>query len=34
MFEDKYAKDKKHCKVRYQCHYAREYRGAAHSYMT
>ena len=30
MFEDKYAKNKKHCKVRYQC----EYRSAAHAYMT
>ena len=26
--EDKYAKDKKYCKVRQHCHYTREYRGA------
>ena len=26
--ENKYLKDKKHCKVRYYCHYTGEYRGA------
>ena len=30
-FEDKNAKDKKYHKVRDHCHYAEEYRGAAHS---
>ena len=30
-FEDKYAKDKKYCKVRYHCHYASKYKGAAYS---
>ena len=30
-FENKYLKDKKCCKVRGQCHYTGEYRGAAHS---
>ena len=30
-FENKYVKDKKYCKVRDHCHYAWEYRGAAHS---
>ena len=29
-FEDKHATDKKCCKVRDQCHYTREYSGAAH----
>ena len=29
-FENKYLKDKKYCKVRDYCHYAREYRGAEH----
>ena len=29
--ENKYLKDKKYCKVRDNCHYAVEYRGAAHS---
>ena len=28
-FENKYLKDKKYCKVRDQCHYTGEYRGAA-----
>ena len=32
-FENKYLKDKKCCKIRYHCHYAGEYRGAAHSYV-
>ena len=31
MFEDKYAKGKKYCKVRVHCYYTGEYRGAAHS---
>ena len=31
MFEDKYAADKKYCKVRDYCNYTGEYRGAAHS---
>ena len=30
-FENKYLKDKKYCKVRDHCHYAGEYKGAAHS---
>ena len=30
-FENKYLKDKRHCKVRDHCHYAGEYRGAAHT---
>ena len=30
-FEKKYLKDKKYRKVRDHCHYARKYRGAAHS---
>ena len=29
-YEDKYVNDKKICKVRDHCHYAGEYRGAAH----
>ena len=28
---ERYLKDKKYCKVRDRCHYAGEYRGAAHS---
>ena len=32
-FENKYLKDKKCCKIRYHCHYAGEYRAAAHSYV-
>ena len=31
IIEDKHAKDKKYCKVRDHCHYAGEYRSAAHS---
>ena len=30
-FENEYVKDKRYCKVRDNCHYAGEYRGAAHS---
>ena len=30
-FENKYLKDKKYRKVRDHCHYAGEYKGAAHS---
>ena len=30
-FENKYLKEKKHRKIRDHCHYAGEYRGAAHS---
>ena len=30
-FENKYLKDKKYSKVRDHCHYAGEYKGAAHS---
>ena len=30
-FENKYLKDKKYRKVRDHCHYAEEYKGAAHS---
>ena len=31
-FENKYLiRSKKYCKVRHSCHYAGEYRGAAHS---
>ena len=30
-FENKYFKDKKYGKVRNHCHYAGEYRGAAHN---
>ena len=30
-FEDKYAKDKKYCKVRDHCHYTSKDSGAAHS---
>ena len=30
-FEDRYIKDEKYCKVRDNCHYTCEYRGAAHS---
>ena len=30
-FEDRYAKHKKYRKVRNQCHYTSEYRGATHS---
>ena len=29
--EDKYAKDKKYCKVRNHCHYRGEYRSAVHN---
>ena len=29
-FEDKYTKDKKHCKVRDHCYYTGKYRGAAY----
>ena len=29
-FEEKYAKDKKYCKVRDHCHHTGEYRGAGH----
>ena len=31
IFENKYEKDKKYCKVKELCHYTGEYRGAAHS---
>ena len=31
MFEDKYVKDKKFCKVRNHCHYTGEYITAAHN---
>ena len=31
MFEYKYAKGNKYCKVRVHCYYTGEYRGAAHS---
>ena len=30
-FENKYLRDKKHCKVRDHCHYIGEYRGAVYS---
>ena len=30
-FEDKYANNKKYCKVRDHCHYTGEQRGAEHS---
>ena len=30
-FQNKYAKDKKYCKVRDDCHYTGEYRDAAHN---
>ena len=30
-FENKYLRDKKHCKVKDHCHYTEEYRSAAHS---
>ena len=30
-FENRYLKDKKHCKVRSHCHYTGTYGGAAHS---
>ena len=29
--ENKYLRDKKHCKVKDHCHYTEEYRSAAHS---
>ena len=32
--ENKYVKDKKHCKTRNHCHYIEEHRGAAHSICT
>ena len=31
IIENRYLKDKKYRKVRDQCHYTEEYRGAAHS---
>ena len=31
IFKNKYLKDKKHCKVTDNCHYANEYGGAVHS---
>ena len=30
-FENEFAKDQKYCKVKGECHYIRDYRGAAHS---
>ena len=31
VFENNSLKDKKYCKIRVQCHYTGEYRGATHS---